>query len=149
MADVNRYIKGDTEIKVFPVYGSDVIEIGDLLFWDGTNNAVRNAESVSGADYAAKKANFANAFVGVAMQRKEATDSAPISVATMGEFLYDCPSGAEYDVNDTVAIGNGTAVADQTVVKDATASNAIGRVTALKASSGTKVQIQILSKIHR
>lgn len=147
MADVFRYVGGDTKARSFPTYSSDAIEQGDLLYWDATNNAARNAETVGGADYATKKTNFANAFIGVAMEAKPAGTSRNILVAAAGDFLYDCPSGAEYDVTDMLAVGNGSAVADQTVVKDATAGNMIGRVLKLKAGAATTVLVRLVSKL--
>ncbi len=150
MANQFRYVRGDTQALQLPTYGTDTIEVGDLVWWDATNNAVRNAETVGGADYAAKKGNFAAAFLGVAMEAKSAAEAnKQILVATAGDFQYECPSGAEYDVLDTVAIGNGTAVSDQSVVKDTTAANAIGRVIALKPSTAATVVIRLLSKTSR
>lgn len=147
MANTFRLIRGEPRTISLPKHPSDAVEIGDLLYWDATNNAVRNAETVSGADYATKKANFAGAFVGVALSAHEANTSGNVLVATDGDFQFDCPSGAEYDVTDGVAVGDGTAVADQKVVKTATATEIIGRVLAVKASAGTTVQIRIKSKL--
>ena len=147
MANTFRLIRGEPRTIALPKYSADAIEIGDLLYWDATTNAVRNAVTVSGADYATKKANFAAAFVGVALSAHDAGSTGNVLVATDGDFQFDCPSGAKYDVTDGVAIGNGTAVANQTVVKMATAGEIIGRVLALKASAGTTVQVRIKSKL--
>lgn len=149
MASKFRFIRGEPRIISLPKASADQIEIGDLLYWDATNNAVRNAETVGGADYATKKTNFAGAFVGVALSAHDANTTGNVMVATDGDFLFDCPSGAEYDVTDGVTVGNGTAVADQTVVKTTTAAEIIGRVLELKSSSGTSVVIRILSKTTR
>jgi len=146
MANTFRYLRGDTRPLSLPTLAADAIEIGDLLYWDATNNAARNAETVSGADYAAKKTAFAAAFLGVAQEAKAAGETKNVLAATAGDFQFACPSGAEYDVLDTVAVGTGSAVADQTVVKDATAANAIGRVIALKPSAKTAVTVRLLSK---
>ncbi len=144
MANTFRLIRGEPRTIALPKYSADAIEIGDLLYWDATTNAVRNAVTVSGADYATK---FAAAFVGVALSAHDAGSTGNVLVATDGDFQFDCPSGAKYDVTDGVAIGNGTAVANQTVVKTATAGEIIGRVLALKASAGTTVQVRIKSKL--
>lgn len=146
MANTFRLIRGEPRLISLPKYASDAIEVGDLLYWDTTNNAVRNAETITGADYATKKANFAAAFVGVAQSMHDANTTGNVLVATDGDFQFDCPSGAEYDVTDGVAVGNGTAVADQKVVKTATATEIIGRVVALKASTGTTTVIRIRTK---
>lgn len=147
MANAFRMIRGDGRVLNLPKYASDAIEIGDLLYWDATNGAVRNAENITGADYAAKKGNFAAAFVGVAYSTHDAGSTGDVVVMTDGDFEFQCPSGAAYGVTDMVAVGNGTAVGDQTVVKTTTATESIGRVTAAKASAGTRVQIRIRSKL--
>lgn len=148
MANNFRFIRGTPNVIALPKLAADQIEIGDLLYWDATNGAVRNAETVSGADYATKKGNFAGAFVGVALSAHEANTSGNVLVATSGDFLYDCPSGAAYDPVNYVTIGNGTAVGDQTVVKTTTASEAIGRVLEKKASAGTSCVIRLLSRLN-
>ncbi|MBC7350843.1 MAG: DUF2190 family protein [Thermogutta sp.] len=147
MANTFRLIRGEPRTIALPKYAADAIEIGDLLYWDATNNAVRNAETVSGADYATKKANFAATFVGVALSAHDADTTGYVLVATDGDFLFACPSGAEYDVTDGVAIGNGSAVADQTVIKTTTAAEIIGRVLELKPSAQQAVVVRIRSKL--
>lgn len=147
MANNFRLIRGEPRSIALPKLAADAIEIGDLLYWDATNGAVRNAETVSGADYATKKANFAAAFVGVALSAHEAGTTGNVLVATDGDFLFECPSGAAYSPTDGVAIGNGSNVSDQTVIKTTTASEIIGRVVEPKASSAQKVIVRIRSKL--
>jgi len=101
---------------------------------------------VSGADYATKAANFAAAFVGVAMSSHAAGSTDNVLVATEGDFEFDCPTGTAYVPLDGVQIGNGSAVANQTVAKTATAANMIGKVIAPKAASATKVKVRITTK---
>jgi len=146
MANMFRLIRGEPKSLTLPKYASDSIEIGDLLFWDATNGAVRPASAVSGADYAAKVATFAGAFAGVAMSSHAANTTGDVLVATEGDFEYDCPTGTAYAPLDGVQIGNGSAVANQTVVKTATATNMVGKVIAPKASAATKTRIRITTK---
>ncbi|WP_347245373.1 DUF2190 family protein [Thermogutta sp.] len=146
MANMFRLIRGEPNSLSLPKYASDSIDIGDLLFWDSTNSAVRPASAVSGADYATKAANFAAAFVGVAMSSHAAGSTDNVLVATNGDFEFDCPTGTAYVPLDGVQIGNGSAVANQTVVKTATAANMIGKVIAPKAASATKVKVRITTK---
>lgn len=147
MANMFRFIRGEPRCITLPKLAADAIEIGDLLWWDSTNGAVRNAETVGGADYATKAANFAAAFVGVALSAHDAGSTGNVLVATDGDFEFDCPSGTAYTVLDGVQIGNGTAVQDQTVVKTGTAANMLGRVLSPKTSAGTRTQIRIKSKV--
>jgi hypothetical protein len=146
MANMFRFIRGEPRVLYLPKYSADSIDIGDLLFWDATNGAVRPAAAVSGTDYATKAANFAAAFVGVAMSAHAANTTDDVMVATDGDFEYDCPTGTAYAPLDGVQIGNGSAVANQTVVKTATAANMIGKVIAPKGSAATKARVRITTK---
>lgn len=148
MANKFRLIRGEPNVLSLPKYASDAIEIGDLLYYDTTNDAARNAETITGADYATKVTNFAGAFVGVAMSAHPAGNTDNILVATEGDFEFDCPTGAAYDVTDGVQVGNGTAVGDQTVVKTATAGNMIAKVIAPKAAATAYTQVRIKSKVQ-
>lgn len=148
MANQFRYVRGDTKSLSLPTLTQDAIEIGDLVFWDAENSAVRSATNVPWPDYADQKANFAAAFVGVAMEAKAALVGADILVATAGDFLFACPSGDFYEPLDTVAVGNGVSIADQTVVKDTVPKNIIGRVLTVKPSTQATVLVRILSKAN-
>lgn len=145
-----RHVRGATRSVALPAYSADQIEVGDLTWWDGTNDAVRPASQVGGADYATKKANLAAAFIGVAMEAKDAGAGGSVLVATAGDFVYAAPTGTGTDAEplDYVAGGDGTNMEDQTVVKDATAANAIGRVLAPKSTAQDHVTIRILSKLN-
>lgn len=151
MANVFRYIRGPIKEVALPAYASDAVEVGDLLYWDATNGAVRPASTIGGADYATKKANLAAAFVGVALTGKAAGATGQIVVATDGDFLMVAPSGSgtNYTVGDGVAGGDGTSMLNQTVVKDTTAANQIARVIAPKTTAQAYVTVRLLSKLNR
>jgi len=148
MANKFCYLRGDTRAIKLPKYASDAIEIGDLLYWDATNNAVRPASYISGANYAAKATAFAAAFIGVAAEAKAAGVTGNITVYTAGDFQFDAPSGGgtDYDPTSLLAIGDGTDVLDQTVIKTATTADAIARVIALKTTSAAYVEMRLLSR---
>lgn len=150
MANHFRHVRGDTNALALPAYTADSIEVGDLMWWDAANDAVRPASAVGGADYAAKKANLAANFIGVAMEAKDANTSGTVLVATAGDFVFNAPTGTGSDAEplNYVAGGNGTSMVDQTVVKDASAGNAIGRVVAVKNTSQDYMMIRILSKFN-
>lgn len=148
MANKFRYLRGDTRAIRLPAYATDAIEIGDLLWWDAANNAVRHASAISGADYAAKATAFAAAFIGVASQAKAAGATGNIAVWTAGDFQFDAPSGTgtDYDPTTLLAIGDGTDVLDQTVVKTTNVTDAIARVIAPKTTSAAVVEARLLSR---
>src|SRR3972149_4143422 len=92
MSDKMRWRYGDTNPVIAAVDADTVIEIGDLVYQE-TDDA-RPASSQ--ADQGTKEANqtlFASKFLGVAMQRSRAGETAPIRVAATGVFEFDCPSG--------------------------------------------------------
>lgn len=149
MANSVRLVRGDPQIVKLPKYANDAIDLGDLLYFDATNDAARPAENIGGADYAAKKAAFAAAFVGVAMASAAAGDTGDIPVATAGDFQFPAPGGAAYDVTDKVAVGNGTAVQDQGLVKTTTDAESIGRVIAQKPSAATSVLVRLVPILNK
>lgn len=148
MSNKFRYVRGDTCGIKLPKYASDAIEIGDLLYWDATNNAVRPASQISGASYALQKTNLAAAFVGVAAEAKAADVSGNLTVWTAGDYIFDAPSGAgtDYDVTNPLAGGDGTEMLDQTMVKDTTSGNTIARVIAAKTTSQAYVTCRLVSR---
>jgi len=148
MSNKFRYLRGDTLGIKLPKYADDAIEIGDLLFWDATNNAVRPASEISGEDYATQKTNLATAFVGVAAEAKAAGTSGNLTVWTAGDYLFTAPSGqgTDYDVTAMLAGGDGSEMLDQTLVKTTSQADAIARVLALKTTSQTYVTARLLSR---
>lgn len=150
MGNTFRLVRGNTRTISLPKYASDTVEIGDLLYWDAGNGAVRPASNVEGLDYATKKGNFADAFVGVALTALGAGENGDISVATSGDFIFTAPTGVGTEIEPLgyVAVGDGTAVADQTVNATATAAEAIGRALAVKGTADATVLIRLLSKAN-
>jgi len=152
MANQFRFVRGDVRAVSLPAYAADAVEIGDLLWWDAANAAVRPAEQVSGANYAAKKTNLASAFVGVALSAKAANASGDVLVATEGDFLFAAPSGPGTGiqvVGQILAGGNGTAMANQTVSAAGSTAEAIGVAVAPKSTSEEAVYCRILSRLSQ
>lgn len=149
MANVFRYVRGDTRAIALPGHAADAIEIGDLVFWDAANNAVRPADKVSGSDYPAKQAAFAGARLGVAMTAKAANAAGVITVATDGDFVFTAPSGTgtAYAVGDAVGVGNGTAVVPDTVAKTTDANKTVATVIRSKTTAENNVTIRLLSRL--
>ena len=92
---------------------------------------------------------LADGFLGVAMQRSAAGDTAPIRVATTGVFEFDCPSGT-FELGDLVGVdenSGGDGLLDQQVDSVALSVNAVGRVTRREATAVTSVLIDIRSTV--
>lgn len=149
MANVFRYIRGDVQALDLPAYTADAVEIGDLMYWDATTGAARPAETVAGANYAAKKLNLAASFLGVAMTAKAANQPGNVLVATTGDFLVGAPSGngTDYTVGQMLAGGSGTAMQDQGVAPTTNAAECIGVATAPKTTAQAYVQMRLMSRM--
>jgi hypothetical protein len=148
MSDKMRWRYGDTSPVIAAVDSATVIEIGDLVYQD-TDDA---KPASSQADQLTKTANqelFADKFLGVAMQRSRAGDTAPIRVATTGVFEFDCPSGT-FELGDFAGVDEnapGTALVNQQVAKVAASKYAIGRVAKRVAPAATTVLVDVRSTI--
>jgi hypothetical protein len=147
MSDKMRWRYGDTNPVIAAVDANTVIEIGDLVYQEVDD--VRPAAMQT--DQGTKIANqelFSNKFLGVAMQRSRAGETAPIRVATTGVFEFDCPSQA-FELGDFVGVDenlSGTALMNQQVAKVALAKYAVGRDAKRQAAS-TTVLIDIRSTV--
>ena len=92
MPDHMRWRYSDTNPVVAAVDAETVIEIGDLVYQDVDDAKPAGSlrpflSPATGQDF------FAEAFLGVAMQRSRAGETDPIRVATTGVFEFDCPQG--------------------------------------------------------
>lgn len=152
MSDVMRWRYGDTNPVVLPVDSATVIEIGDLV-WLDIDDAKPASTSTYGASLAAAQETFHDKFVGVAMQRSRAGDTAAIRIATSGVFEFDCASatfevGARLGLDDNVA---GTALINQQVIATAAANpeRSIGTCVKRVATAATKVLVDVVSTVTR
>lgn len=153
MVDVMRQRHDVAEAVIAAVDSAEVIEIGDLVFL--STDDVRQADQVSyAAGLAQAQEDFANQFVGVAMQRSRALDTDPIRVAITGVFEFICAS-ATFEIGDLIAVAansGDTALENQTVVAlgvhtSALFPRAIGRVAQREASAVTTVKVNINSTV--
>ncbi len=137
MGDKMRWRYGDTNPVIAAVDGATVIEIGDLVFQDG-DNAKPPQPNDSGV---IQPAQFADSFLGVAMQRSQAGETDPIRVATTGVFEFGCePQTAK--LGDYVM-----AVGKQSVHLAPAAIAAIGRVARREPISTTSIFVDIRSTV--
>lgn len=147
MSDKMRWRYGDTNPVIAAVDAETVIEIGDLVYQEADD--VRPASQQ--ADQSTITANqdlFSSKFLGVAMQRSRAGETAPIRVATSGVFEFDCPSTA-FELGDMVGVDEnaaGDALLNQQVAKVAAAKYALGR-DAKRQSAATTVLVDIRSTV--
>jgi hypothetical protein len=148
MSDKMRWRYGDTNPVVAAVDSATAIEIGDLV-WQDTDDAKPAASAAWTANLAGTQGVFTPKFLGVAMQRSRAGDTAPIRVATSGVFEFDCASTTA-ELGATVgaaANSGGTALDNQMVVAVANNAYAIGRVAKRLATAATTILIDINSVV--
>jgi hypothetical protein len=146
MSDKMRWRYADTNPVVAAVDADSVIEIGDLV-WQDIDDAKPAAKVSPANDVAGTQAAFAAKFLGVAMQRSRAGDTAPICVATSGVFEFDC---AATKAELGLAVGPaaaGDGLANQSVAPVATLTAAIGRVAKRAATPATSLLIEIQSAV--
>ena len=148
MSDKMRWRYGDTNPVVAAVDSATVIEIGDLVYQDIDDAKPASAQADQGSE-TNNQTTLAENFLGVAMQRSAAGDTAPIRVATTGVFEFDCPSGV-YELGTLVGVDEnvaGTGLLNQQVDAVPSAALAIGRVAKRVASAATSVLIDVCSTV--
>jgi hypothetical protein len=148
MSDKMRWRYGDTNPVIAAVDAGAVIEIGDLLY-QATDDARPASSQPDQLTETANQELFADKFLGVAMQRSRAGETAPIRVATTGVFEFDCPSGtaelgALVGVDEDAA---GTALLNQQVAPVALSKYAVGRVAKREATATTNMLVDIRSTV--
>lgn len=153
MSDNMRWRYGDTNPVMLPVLAATAIEVGDLVYFDGTS-LLPAASQADGGVLADNQKAFHLVFAGVASQRHRANidPAGDIRVATTGVFEFDCAS-ATFKVGDLVGpagtgSGGNVGVANQIVAAVAAVWLAIGRV-AKKGASITKVYVDIKSSLYK
>ena len=148
MSDKMRWRYGDTNPVVAAVDAATVIEIGDLVWLDTDDAKPASSQADLGSEDANQTA-FADKFLGVAMQRSRAGDTAGIRVATTGVFDFDCPSGT-YELGDLVGVaenGTGNALLNQQVASVGFSGGALARVAKREPVATTSVLVDIRSTV--
>ncbi len=148
MSDKMRWRYGDTNPVVAAVDSSTEIEIGDLLFQEIDDARPASAQANYGGDQDNRE-QFADCFLGVAMQRSRSGDTSAIRVATTGVFEFDCPSST-FELGDLVgADGDGTddGLLDQQVTSVGATTRAVGRVAKRVATAATSVLVDVRSTV--
>lgn len=148
MTDKMRWRYGDTNPVIAAVDAATVIEIGDLVYQETDDARPASSQADQGTEVANQEL-FADKFLGVAMQRSRAGETAPIRVATTGVFEYDCPSGA-FELGKLVGADEdavGTALLNQQVAPVALSKYAVGRVAKRQATASTSVLVDVRSTV--
>jgi hypothetical protein len=149
MSNTCRFRYGETNPIIAPVQASFVVEIGDLLYWDADNGAAPAAEQVDLGDLLSNQGQFAQSFLGVALESCPVGALKSIRVATTGVFEFDCASDA-YALGELLGgCGNGVDghLENQKVAAVPEYFEAIGRNVQAQPSAVSKLLIEIRSAI--
>lgn len=148
MSDNMRWRYGDTTPVMAAVDTGTVIEIGDLV-WQDTNDAKPASDSTYDSGLATSQELFVDSFLGVAMQRSQTGETAPIRVATTGTFEYPCASAA-FELGDFIGPDDNSVpdeLENQKVIEVSDSARAFGYVAKREGSAVTTMLVQITSTI--
>ena len=146
MTDKMRWRYGDTNPVAAKVGDETVIEIGDLLWMTDQHHTAKPVSMIE--EYAMSQQEFAEQFLGVAMQRSRSGDTAPIRVATTGVFEFDCPPG-EFNLGDYITVRYEDGYRNQEVCGAIIDLDAFARVARHTTAPDSTVLVDIVSTVMR
>lgn len=152
MASINRRCLADNKTCRLPTAASTTIEVGDLCYWDDSNNVAKPLTSLTtGATEALDQQSIAEQFCGVALNQRlssETTtgDNSRRDFSADGIFLFPCPS-TTWEIGDLVGVSwnGGSALANQVVAKVTEVGRAIGVCVERTTGAVTQVRVRLLS----
>ena len=146
-------------IKEYPIASADVIDIGDLMWWDRANSVARvfsHANAWTGS-LAGSRGKVAENFLGSAMSAHVANDANVTTVRIAGRSTFSYPVGtaATFEIGDLVTAdqdGSDNLLLAQSVEKLTGTvglglgepSLCIGKVAKRDASSASTVEIEFM-----
>jgi len=133
---------------VAAVDSATVIEVGDCV-WQDRGDAKPASDQARQGTESDDRMVFKDHFLGIAMQRSRAGDTAPTQVATTGVFEFDCRDNT-FKLGDLVGVDENTAgdaLLNQQVDSVSTSAEAIGRAARREATATTSVLVDVRSTI--
>jgi len=140
-----RLERGDPCIVDLPKVTNDAIKMGDILWWSGTDSAVRPASAATGTDHNARANVVGTNFAGVAMADRDSGDTGLVPVATSGDFAFPFTGTAPVTLGLVRVADNSGSPHNQTLEANTTAAHAIGRTI---RSTSTHVRLRLLSRFN-
>lgn len=131
-----------------PVASATVVAVGDLMYWDSGTSSVKPASLFTWtSNLATTQANFANVFVGVAVEAHAsgAASNIKVDVSPTSVYSYTCTSETHLP-GDFLgpAKASGNALVNQTLVK-AVAASSVATALQIDTSAATLVSVRFQS----
>jgi len=150
MANKQRHVYGNSEPREAPVLAATVIQVGDILWFDASNNCVKPASDYTwDTDLATTQGTFKDVFVGVAQSAHLANGpETTVRFSTRGSNRFDCASAAfDMGVFLGCAKQSGNLLENQKVVAVANATLGFAKPSKQYSSAVTEVFVDIESTI--
>ena len=153
MSNVLRNRVGETNTRLFATPATTAIEIGDLVYLDGSSHNVKPASAFpwTSNTLALTQVALKAVFAGVAQDARSSSDAAGnILVATTGVAEYpivDNATAADPGTFYGVAQGTGNNVLSQKLVVVANATEAIGKAAQAVAAHATTALVEIVGSV--
>lgn len=151
MTSKQRHVYGDPKVRPMPVLAASVIDIGDMCWFDASNNVVKRASDYTwDTNLATTQGTFKDVYCGVARSAKRSTDPAgTIQLDTSGVFRMDCASAA-FDLGVFLgpADSGSSTLENQKLVAVANATLAVGKPAVQYSSAVTEIYASLESTIH-
>lgn len=153
MANAQNFRSGQMDLRKFDVLSTDLIETGDMMWFDDTNNRARPANTFDhDTDLATTQGLFAAVFAGIAYGASSITDDDDITIDVSGVSIYEFtvasvtpqvgdPFGPDEDTDPDDTLLN-------QVLESAIATSSIARCTQFAAAAVTKLEMQFASAFN-
>ena len=137
---------GQVVLQKFRVESSSVVEPGDMVFLDDT--VIRPASEMWwNTDLATTQADFADMFVGIAHEKSENGEDAPVSIDVSSSSVYEfAVANATYDNGNPLAPdGSGSQLLNQQLTYADPATQAIARAAEFVDQMTTRLRVTFAS----
>ncbi len=151
MANSFSYRQGQRELVKLPVATATVIEIGDIVAWHSSDSEVHPASDEPwDTNEATTQANFADHFMGIAVESSSSSqnDDITVDISALAVYEFTVISNT-FDVGDSLGVDSASnALQDQVLAAQTTATSAIARSFERKASASTLLKVKFASAFN-
>ena len=141
---------GQIELRKFRVASDTIIEVGDLIYIDNSNQAKPASDFSWNTNLPTTQADFSAVFAGIAYSRSADGDTNPVSVNVSPNSVYEADAtSATFEVGTPLAPAEGSStLTTQQLETVADPLNAIARAAEYHEQSSSRVRFTIASAFH-